>query len=246
MRYAGDSARVGVVTPAEAAAYFGRMTAAPSRAYRSAVATAVTRWKAIGVWPYIAQLVIAAADTSQAALLDLSANARDATITGALTHTANKGFTGFDGANRLNFPITSADLVDDNFTSVFAGIVNYAAPAVFIENSTSAAIGAPGNCYTATPNGVWTGASTNPVTVPGSLQVCGGTRGNAAINASGRSASGSGTIRRSSYRTAFITPDHPLDRFLAYGSILSTVTADQARRFFVVLSGLLDAVDAFN
>jgi hypothetical protein len=245
----GSSASVGSI-PAEAQAYFARMTTAPSAAFRLAVGNAITKWKAQGNFAKLVSLVLFCADTSQAALLDISGNSHDATITGSPTFTANKGFSNFSASNGIAFNLTSTNLVDDNFVSIFAGLVSPISGAALIDNSTSGLSSTPGNFvidstfgYLLQPNSHVTGISLFGGT---SLPViCGARDRLLAMPGYTSGADASPTGRQSNYKTALIAP-HPLNRLAAYGALLSTASADDGRRFMTVLAQLLDDVGALQ
>lgn len=110
LQYAGIRGRLGEGTSGipiqdEAAAYFARMTTAPSPSFIEAVNWAVYRWKQAGVWSLILDLFICASETEQAGLLNVVAPTRNATKTGSPTFTANKGFSAFTANSAyISFP----------------------------------------------------------------------------------------------------------------------------------------------
>lgn len=94
---------MGVPIQVEAAAYFAAMTVSPPLAFRDAVNQAIYEWKKQGTWAKIKGGWLFCAGTSQAGLLSIIGDtARNATITGALTHVPLKGFEGFSASNVLN------------------------------------------------------------------------------------------------------------------------------------------------
>lgn len=238
-------------TQVEAQAYFARMSVAPSAAYKDAVNTAIYKWKQLGVWTSIIQLIVFAADTSQAALLDLTANVHNATITGSPTFTANKGFSGFNASNGIAFGLDGTILVNDSFISVFAGLVQpVASGPTFIDNVSDSSLNTPGNFGLNSQGGVVAGSASNLInpywwiSSPPSNTI-GGAKNTSPITTTAVSGGGTNGGRKSNYKTA-LTASHPLTRLLAYGAIGSAVSIADGRRFFLVLQSLLEAVAAFD
>lgn len=251
-----SGSRIGPPLQAEALAYFGRMATPPSSTYQDAVNWAIWRWKAIGVWNLILGFWLLCAETSQAALLSVIGDApHDAVILGtAPTFTALKGYSGFDTAKQVKFPITAGDLGSDSLMSFMAGRVDASAAAntTFIDCDDGASILIPGTFR----------ASVNKWCCPSVLQsggmpigacfaeapVVGGQHGLALVlPGSYGNAGGTLGVRSSNYKTAAISvATHPLKRLCAYGFIDASVTGDQARKFLAVLAELLDQLGALD
>ncbi len=78
-------------------ALIARMTAAPDSARRGQIDALVRALKIAGIWPKLAALYLTAAHDAQAARLNWVSGSHDLTEHGALTFTADRGYTG-DGS----------------------------------------------------------------------------------------------------------------------------------------------------
>jgi hypothetical protein len=88
-----------------------RFSTAPSATYKSALNQAIYRWKQAGVWSLFQDFYLFCADTPEDSLRNLVTAARDATISGAPTFTALKGFNGLGASDYVSMPFDTTGLV---------------------------------------------------------------------------------------------------------------------------------------
>lgn len=104
----------------DAAAYIAALTAPPSAAERARLNALVRGLKADGVWTLIDRLNVLAAETQQAGLRDLRNPAKTLTLSGGVTFTADRGFTGDGTTGYLDlgepFAFTGAGFVQNSAT----------------------------------------------------------------------------------------------------------------------------------
>lgn len=105
-----------VVYDAAASALFLRMTTQPNAARKQLISDTIARLKAVGFWSKLKALYVYAAHSQQAALLNWPSATLDASLVGAPTFTADKGFSGFTAANYLTTPMTLATFSPDTTT----------------------------------------------------------------------------------------------------------------------------------
>jgi hypothetical protein len=252
-RYIGSLRTGAKPQPIEATAYFSRMTNSPSTAYREAVSWGVQRWKDDGVWTMIKGLWLFCADDSQAALLSVIGDTpRDATLTGAPTFTAGKGFSNLTGANVVNFGgIGSTILADDNAAVCVAGIADMSigdgAPMITCDAGGAATgtlgVGVGSFSYLGAGFGPALFLENNGSAVPfvgGGGALVGFTPGGL-WGVTG----GSGTGRSNNYRTAAGTPN-PLSRLTATAFLAATSTKKQWVKFAVTLAALVNQLGALD
>ena len=90
--------------------YLARFSSQPSNTYKNALNQAIYRWKAAGVYSLLQDLWLFMADTSADSLRNLVTAARDATISGSPTFTANKGFSGLGASNYVSMPFSATGI----------------------------------------------------------------------------------------------------------------------------------------
>lgn len=252
-QYIGNVSANGTVTPAQAIPYFNRMTTAPSAAFRAAVSNAIARWVADGIYASIIQCVLFCAESAQASLLDLGPNQHDATLTGAPTFTALKGYSALTATASVNFNVTSAQLADDNFCTFFGGLVNDT-----VANTTAidaaASTSATGTANIGGGSHVWGSAFGRSVTTGNGAGALGsadplvyGAKSGTCLSASSfLNSISTNTPRVGNYRTALLAAPHPITRLSTVGYVASGLTAVQYRKFFVILQQLLDDLGALD
>ena len=260
--YIGSASIGGVSTStplqSEAAAYFARMSVAPSAAYQEAANRAIFRWKQAGLWSQIKGLWLHCADNHQASLLSVIGDApRDAVIVGsAPTHTARKGYSGFDATHGLKYPITAAILANDNVFNFMAGVATQPAT----PNATT-------HYYMVSDGG-------NGAHVPGHWQNSGGLlvfnngevarlsgTANASVSFIGGPGVGIGNIvkpgtwdlfstaTRSARSSNYVTgsdANTTLARLVAYGFADASLTNAQRAKFLTILNDMIDTLGAFD
>jgi hypothetical protein len=108
----------GATEDADAASYLNAQTTPPSSTERSLVDALVKGLKADGIWTKIDRLSLLAAETAQAARLDLRNPAKSMVATNLPTFTANRGYTGDASSAFLDFgeplAFSGANFVQDS------------------------------------------------------------------------------------------------------------------------------------
>ena len=255
--YIGDVHGGQLPTQAEAAAYFAAMAAQPSNAWKTAVNLAIYEWKQQGNWANLKGMWLLCAESAQAAALSVIGDTpRNMTVTGAPTFTASKGYSGFDlTTKQLVFPITSTTLADDDFTTIFAGILKTytsGTDRMAIENATDASISGVGNVRVtaggapqmASGNGAMSGSIDD---INGQAILAGVRDGAYVLPGSIAGASPSALVRGSNYKTANVAAaSHPLLRLSAYGFLGSASTPRMAQRAMITLAKLIDTLGALD
>jgi hypothetical protein len=227
--------------------YLARLGHRPSRSWINLVNLAIYNWQAQGNWENVLALWLFA--TEKPSNVNMKSGLYPVSITGSLTHTRDKGYSGFSAANVMNFGVDlTTAFADDNFCTVFGGVVDATVTSTGLItggtlNST------PGNIYTNGSGQTLAGIPSAPFAPTGggaAMPAVGGGRGFQAI-APGfySSVAGGNSGRSTAYTTTAVTPS-PLARLSAYGWLSSATTAAKARRFLSTLSGLLDELSALD
>lgn len=244
----GGSGLPNIPQQSETTAYLVRFSSQPSAAYKSALNQAIFRWKAASVYTLLQDLWLFCADAQADSLRNLISASRDATITGAPTFTALKGFSGTGASNYVSLPFSTSGL---SATSGFAFAGQYDATAntqrVLIGTSASPApygavtqiggtglvIGSGASTNSANPNsiaiatasaviGQSTGVSIGPAGATMPNAVTGGAQ------ASPMKADQTGLLRLTAYAT------------------LPSATVEQTRKFLSILNTFLEDVGALS
>lgn len=247
VRDAGARSSGGIPMQAEASAYFTRIGGAPSTAYRAAVNEFIYRMKAAGIWTPTKACKIFAGPTSAASLMDVVNAALDATITGSLTHTAYKGFTGLTNTNRMNFGVSYSTLfASDSFFSCLVGTVGSGTGDMVTQSTGSNTPGGfnigsslirPGGM---TASGVTAGAA-------GEGFVVGGLAANTGINPA--SGAFTGAASSGSRGTSLVTgavATHPIGRLVGHLAMDPGLTNAQYRKASVLFANLFEILDALT
>lgn len=140
--YIADAPAASIPLQQEAADLFARMTVAPNTARKALINETIYRLKQAGVWANLVTLAVHAAHDEQAARLCWKNAAKNPTKTGALTFTADLGYTaGWSGANYLEYPLTTAGDFGGAATNtcwfLFAGDYNGSAGVGLISTATT-------------------------------------------------------------------------------------------------------------
>lgn len=263
--YAGTAelSSAGVINyEAESKAYFARMTTPPSLPFKIAVNAAIAAWKAAGAWSMISALWIHAADTQQAALLNITGDATlDATVTGAPTFTPLKGFSGLSNTALVNYG--GINSTKAGVWSALGGLFNsqYSSNNALAQVLFACSQASNLNSYA----GIWQTSTTGLLQTPG-----GGAKvpistvvasspfvglgwatdlycGSADIGSGGAS---SGVD--SAYKTAPFDPvgtgfAHPIKRLCVYGFLSNSLAAGPvARKFSTILAKLVEDLGALD
>lgn len=250
--YAGEAGVMGgegyplIPMQPETKAHLGRFSGQPSKAYKSALNRLIFRAKAIGVWSLFQDLWIAVADSQADALRNLVAPARDATIVGGPTFTANKGFSGLGAANYASLPYSQTNA---SWTSGFiaAGKLADGASGYVGAAATTGSLGLGSN-----PAAIgWThqtglAAASWPSVAAGDLPgpVCVGALGTAVVTPT--STFGSSGTANPLVSSPLLFNNPSFAPFLAYGVIPFGATKAQLRRFLAALNEMLSEIGAYE
>ena len=256
--YAGNAGVSGaglggsVPTQIETINYLGTLSVLPSADFQAAVNEAIFNIKKIGAWSAALHLGVFCGANSADSLKSLH-GANHASMVGVLTHTAYKGFTGFNATKGLVFGGVTAGAQGSSplMVSAFKALgVGGAGANIFINNTAPSNVGhaAPGS-LNIFPNGLYASGGSIPLPFQaGSLTpVIAGGKGLITVlpgtllpNNGGSSLAVSDGLR--TMRDAEIS-NAQLD-LKAYWLFNDTVTTAQGAKLATVLANLMLALDA--
>jgi hypothetical protein len=115
---------VAQITEPEAIALFSRGSFSQARQRR--ISAYIRRFKQAGLWGEIAGLWFVAAESEAQALLNWAdaSGAGDLSISGAVTFTADKGFSALSPTSFVSGPFVPTPADGDDWSFVFAGLIN--------------------------------------------------------------------------------------------------------------------------
>lgn len=234
----GNSSPV-IPVQAETTAYLGRFTSQPSAAYKAALNEFIFKCKRAGAWTVWQDLWLFVADTQADALRNIVTAARDATIGGSLTYTANRGFSGtFNGTNLISMPFSTSGITTSSGT-IFAASVTRTGTGSIIGTDVAkvGSVTLPG----ASTNVVCGGATSGKSNIPAAATfACIGCNGVDGFGADGRANVG---VVTTGIETSPVTTAAFISRLCAYG-IAPTITASQITAFLVALNQFMADVGA--
>lgn len=232
----------------ETVAYLARFSSNPSVLYKNALNQFIYECKQAAVYSLISDLWLACADAQADALRNLISAARDATITGAPTFTAQKGFSGLGATNYVSLPWNTSGVTAANARALWAGRLNSAAAAAVLMGSSSTG----GAVDWASAAGVFVGISCSASQV---ADISTNGSGNPVSFVAGNGAGGDGVCANhvntgfgaaASLTASPIKTDQALQlRFCAYGQATGATSA-QMRSIVAALTSFLERMGALQ